>query len=155
MPSDLIERIAAAFAHRAKPDAVVDAEAPDNEEALVFRGRSWAGTTADEWHAHPDAFTRFGVAAFCYYLPGALRVAVMQPQRWVAGVDTLLAVFDSPSLSYWNDWQRERYTALMAAEREVFEEAVVSLSAYNAYDAVRLGNVLTTLGLIAARGGAT
>ena len=149
---DLIQRIAAAFAHRVRPETVVDACAYDAEDARFFTGRAWADTTAEDWRAHPDAFTLFDVAALCYYLPGALSAAVAQPQRWLAGVDMLLSVFDSPSVSYWNDWQRERYAALTAAERAVFEEAIVALSAHDAYDAGQLGHVLTTLGLSAARG---
>lgn len=128
---DLNLPIEQAFAWRKKPEKVIapsPATTTEQEDALWFAGRDWRDITAQDWHAHRDAFYAFTPEAFAYYLPSVLRLALQSNAADLLPADALLSILDrSPSIENWDDFLVTRLGTLRPAECNVLKEWVSAL----------------------------
>ena len=89
--------IEAAFAHRARPEAMTDSlQLSDVEyaEVMAFDGLEWREVTFEQVEVNADAVFWFAPEAFCYYLPGFL-AAGLKEARWDSNAyDSLIGMLD-------------------------------------------------------------
>lgn len=115
-----LERIAAAFAERAKPSILTDSKQLSDweyEEVMSYEGFGWRDVTFEQVAKYPDAVFWFSPEAFCYFLPGILSAALKEDRRDSSAYDALMGVLDrSPEPAYWDDFFLPRFTLLNMAE---------------------------------------
>src|SRR5262245_37188551 len=124
----LAEKIERVFAHRAKPDAVVDMTNrfqidSDVEEALWFTAREWHSITWDDWLEHSSAIYFFDSEAFAYYLPSLLLLSAQRPSEELMTADSLISQLDcSPDPEGWPEGLATRFLELNWIELQVLKE---------------------------------
>ena len=130
-PLRLIRQIERAFAHRAKPEAVIEPRdlMPDDEDALWFAGRDWREITARDWNEHFDAFFRSAPGAFKYYLQSILCLVVKNPDENLLAADSLIGCLDrTPNVEWWDQFLLDHLLGLEIDEYEAIDGWIVMLS---------------------------
>ncbi len=115
-----IEKIEAAFVHRAPPTVMSDSKQLadfEYEEVMSFGGMRWQDVTFEQVERNSDAVFWFSPEAFCYYVPGILS-ASLKENRWDANAyDSIIGMLDrSPEPDYWDDFFHPRWTRLTVPE---------------------------------------
>jgi hypothetical protein len=150
---NLQQRIKQAFADRAKPTRLIDAQepvTPDQKDSLWFSGREWQDVTWDDWESHRDALYAFTPEAFAYYLPSILCLSSQSPEKWFWPADSLLQVLDrSPVVEYWDSFILTRLVGLKTPEYEVLKEWLLVLSEQQGINSEdTLGRAFDTVNLL-------
>ena len=130
-PLRLIRQVERAFAHRAKPEAVIEPRnpMPDDEDALWFAGRDWREITARDWNDHSDAFFRFAPEAFRYYLQSILCLVAKNPDENLLAADALIGCLDrSPNVEWWDQFLLDHLLGLEIDEYDGIDSWIVMLS---------------------------
>lgn len=129
---NLCKQIEQAFAHRGKPNNVVerrDPVTPEQEDALNFQGRDWREISWQEWERNRDAFFAFTPDAFAYYLPSILSITSQEKAKWLTAADSFLRVLDrSPNIHHWDNFIVTRLIGLEISEFEAIKAWLLSLS---------------------------
>ena len=149
--------IEAAFAHRARPEAMTDSlQLSDVEyaEVMAFENLAWQEVTFEQVEVNADAVFWFAPEAFCYYLPGFLKAGLKEGRLDSNAYDALIGMLDrSPEPDYWDDFFRPRWTLLSAAELDAVAAWVRWFAAVqpDAFHDNSHERALATLGLLKAR----
>ena len=149
--------IEAAFAHRARPEAMTDSlQLSDAEyaEVMAFDGLAWCEVTFEQIEVNADAVFWFAPEAFCYYLPGFLAAGLREARLDSNAYDSLMGMLDrSPEPDYWDDFFRPRWTLLTAAELDAVAAWVRWFAAVqpDAFHANSYERALATLALLKER----
>ncbi|KAF1035081.1 MAG: hypothetical protein GAK33_04989 [Burkholderia lata] len=116
----IMRHLRAAFSERVRPTSVVPAVSSntnDYSDALHFSNLLWDETSAHDWTTYADAIYRFTPDAFCYFLPGIMRVSVEDNQVALTVVESLIGSLDrSPVAEYWDDYFLQRWPKLTDIE---------------------------------------
>ncbi|MDN7439002.1 hypothetical protein QZM64_07490 [Burkholderia cepacia] len=121
-----------AFSERKKPMSVVPTVSPATNEyydALHFSNLLWDETTAYDWTNYADAVYRFTPGAFCYFLPGIMRVSIEDNQVALTVIESLMGSLDrSPVVEYWDDYFLQRWPKLTDVECDAVIEWLLWLN---------------------------
>nr|WP_272545282.1 hypothetical protein [Burkholderia cepacia] len=124
--------IGRAFSERKRPMSVVPTVSPDTNDyndALHFSNLLWDETTAYDWTNYADAVYRFTPEAFCYFLPGIMRVSIEDNQVALTVIESLMASLDrSPVVEYWDDYFLQRWPKLTDVECDAVIEWLLWLN---------------------------
>src|SRR5581483_5957611 len=127
----LVRRIERAFAHRGKPQVLINRSVPldDDEDALWFAGRDWREITAQDWNDHSDAFFRLAPDAFRYYLQSILCLVAKNPDESLLAADALVNCLDRTSNpEWWDQFLLDRLQGLEIDEYDAISGWIAMLS---------------------------
>lgn len=127
----LVRQIERAFAHREKPEVLIDRSIPvaDDEDALWFAGRDWREITPQDWKDHYDAFFRFAPDAFRYYLQSILCLVATNPDENLLAADALINCLDrTPNPEWWDEFVLTRLSGLQIDEYDAIGGWIAMLS---------------------------
>lgn len=130
----VMKQVRAAFSERMRPTSVVPAVSShtnDYDDALHFSNLRWDETTAHDWTQYADAIYRLTPEAFCYFLPGIIRVSVEDNQVALTVIESLMGSLDrSPVAEYWDDYFLQRWPKLTDIECDAVIEWIVWLDGH-------------------------
>lgn len=149
----LVRQIERAFAHREKPDVLINRSIPvaDDEDVLWFAGRDWREITLQDWNGHSDAFFRFAPDAFRYYLQSILCLAAKNPEENLLAADALVNCLDrTPNPEWWDQFLLDCLYGLRVDEYDAISSWIVMLSERKSYEEGSLTRAYRTIHLLRA-----
>jgi hypothetical protein len=130
----LLQIIETAFAHRCRPEHVIDALAGITEitaDALAFQPIDWKEVNVALLEKHPDSVFGFSPAAFCYFLPGILSVGIRENRPDLLVNYSLITMLDRGNApESWDDFFRARWPQLTPAECEATQGWILWLEEF-------------------------
>ena len=127
----LLDKIQKAFAHRAKPQSVLEPTrffGPDEQDTLWFTGRDWRELSAEDWNQHHGASIFFTHEAFAYYLPSILSLSAGGRHDLIDADSIIMSLDRSPTIAYWDENLTRRFLGLTDEEYDVLKEWLLSFS---------------------------
>jgi hypothetical protein len=129
---DIIKHVRAAFEWRVRPNmltASLEMSAGVMEDLGAIASFNWYETTGDIWEKYFDVYCYFSAEAFCYYLPGIIKVSLEEQEPNLIAVSSIISDLDrSCNQDGWDDLFLARWPLLTSQELCVVQEWIWWLS---------------------------
>lgn len=152
--ADLVLALQEAFQWRARPKLMTESKqlsSHEIDELSTLAHFDWPELTGETWEKCFDAIFLFSPEAFCYYLPGLIKVSFEEREPNLISVSSIVGMLDrSPTPEWWDDFFLARWPLLTVAECKVVQEWLLWLSSLDnsSYSDDSLERALDTVSLL-------
>jgi hypothetical protein len=151
---ELKRTISDAFGWRAKPIKLSASSQIGDADLLSvnkFYGLSWYDLTEDLLRDNFEAFSFFAQDAYCYYLPGVMKITIDNQRFDYLAVLNIVGMLDrSPVVEYWDELFTERWTSFSLEELNVIENWLLFMAfeSLNVFESNSLDRAIETIELL-------